>query len=91
MGHYKIDKNEYDNYKSKRSNVFNKLDLIWSDILVQLSDQARMEARTGWYELAEAKDKDSRKGQPVLEIRVPNGSTQLLKELRSVGNRVMVA
>ncbi|MFW5702903.1 MAG: hypothetical protein ACOCXP_02965 [Candidatus Dojkabacteria bacterium] len=87
MGHYKIKKEEYRNYK-KRTGVFNKLDLIWSDILVQLSDQARIEARSGWYELAES-DKDQ-SGGIVLEIRVPQGSSQLLRELKNVGNRVLV-
>lgn len=80
--YYRASQADYEKYKQRM--LDNKFELIWSDILIQLSSDARREAKSSWYELVEVSEEN------VIEMQVPNASTQLRKELKKVGNRIQL-
>lgn len=83
MEAYKINHSDYESYLKKGRSQ--KLELIWSDVLIQFSQQEhRREARTKGYGLEKT-------GLSRFRITVPHGSSQLLKELQKIGSEVRLA
>jgi hypothetical protein len=80
MEKYKISLQDLDDYYQRKK--LNKVDLIWCDIYIQLSQDARREVKYKHFELTKEGDK--------YFITVPDGSYQVRKELKKIDNEVLL-
>lgn len=83
---YKIKKQDYDQFTSRKTG--NKVELIWSDILVSLDNSLRKEAKQKGFMLAE---KDKSKNVVRFELDIPGASKPLAKTLKKFNTVLMSA